>query len=75
MRRCAFGAVDLLIGLLILGIVCIFSMKTFQNVSAVGNKSDIKNIKQQVNEQVSEIERIKKESEQIQREFLNNQNY
>ena len=76
MKRNAFGAIDLLLGLLILGVIAVFSMNTFKNTSSTliptGNT---KNVRQYVDEQVNQIEDLKKQSEDIQKEMLKMNNY
>ena len=76
MKRNAFGAIDLLLGLLILGVIAVFSMNTFQNTSSTLKPTgNTKNVRQYVDEQVNQIEDLKKQSEDIQKEMLKMNNY
>ena len=75
MKRDAFGAIDLLLGLLIIGVIAVLSMNTFNNTTSTLNKSNSpKNVRQYVDEQVNEIEKMKQESIKLQEE-IRNQNY
>lgn len=75
MKRDAFGAIDLLLGLLIIGVIAVLSMNTFSNTTSTLNKSNSpKNVRQYVDEQVNEIEKMKQESIKLQEE-IRNQNY
>ena len=75
MKRDAFGAIDLLLGLLIIGVIAVLSMNTFQNTSStLKTNTEGKNVRQYVDEQVNEIERLKQESIRLQQD-IQKQNY
>lgn len=67
----AFGAIDLLIGLLIISVVFIICMKSFNGVSLLNNSVNTKNIQTEVDQRINEIEQMRQQTI----EFNNNQEY
>lgn len=67
----AFGAIDLLIGLLIISVVFIICMKSFNGISPLNNSVDTKNIQTEVDQKINEIEQMRQQTI----EFNNNQEY
>ncbi|MBO6086726.1 hypothetical protein J6P92_00065 [bacterium] len=63
MKR-ASGAIDLLITLIVIAVVCIIGANSFKGLTSVqiNGKSDVKSIQQHVDEQVNEIENLRKQS-------------
>ena len=70
MKRYAFGAIDLLIGLVLISVVFIIGMKTFKPISSLENSSDLKNVQEQVDKQVEEIEKLRLENIELQNEMM-----
>ena len=60
----AFGAIDLLVGLVITAIVFMIGMNAFRGSSLKlqGNKVDTKSVQQQVDEQVNEIQNMRQQA-------------
>lgn len=77
MKRYGFGAIDLLIGLILMSVLFIIGANAFKGVSSVNinGSSGPKAIQQQVDEQVNEIERMKKEALEYQRQQLEENRY
>jgi uncharacterized membrane-anchored protein YhcB (DUF1043 family) len=59
MKKKAFGAIDLLIGLVLMAVVFLIGTNAFKSVSSINinNVKDLKSVQEQVDEQVAEIER------------------
>ena len=59
----AFGAIDLLVGLVITAIVFMIGMNALRGSSLKlqGNKVDTKSVQQQVDEQVNEIQNMRQQ--------------
>ncbi len=62
MKKEAFGAIDLLIGILILTAVFMFGMNTMKGVKFQNMPADTRSIQEHVDAQVNEIERMRQES-------------
>lgn len=65
MKRCAFGAIDLLIGLIITAFVFVIGMNALKGVSSLnlkGNSVDSKSVQEHVDEQVKEIENMRQQT-------------
>ena len=61
MKRKAFGFLDLLLGLIVIGIIFMISMNTFKNTVKINGSTDTKSIQQHVDEQVNEIEKLRQQ--------------
>ena len=70
MKKYAFGAIDLLIGLVLISVVFIIGMKTFKPISSTSNPSDLKTVQEQVDKQVEEIEKLRLENIELQNEMM-----
>lgn len=57
-----FGMIDLLIGLIIIAGIYMLSMSTFKSTVNINGSSDTKSIQQQVDEQVKEIENMRRQT-------------
>ena len=71
MKRDAFGAIDLLIGLVLTTIVFLIGMNAFKGTSSInlnGSSVDTRSVKEQVDTQVNEIENMRQQT--ITNEFL-----
>ncbi len=65
MKRNAFGAIDLLIGLVITAFVFLIGMNALKGVSSLnlrGNSVDTKSVQEHVDEQVTEIENMRQQT-------------
>lgn len=65
MKRDAFGAIDLLIGLVLTTIVFLIGMNAFKGTSSInlnGSSVDIRSVKEQVDTQVNEIENMRQQT-------------
>lgn len=65
MKRNAFGAIDLLIGLVITAFVFMIGMNALKGVSSLdlrGNSVDTKSVQEHVDEQVNEIENMRQQT-------------
>lgn len=60
----AFGAIDLLVGLVITAIVFMIGMNALRggSLKLQGNKVDTKSVQQQVDEQVNEIQNMRQQA-------------
>lgn len=67
----AFGAIDLLISLLIISLVFIICMKSFNGISPLNNSVNTKNIQTEADKKIKEIEQMRQQAI----EFNNNQEY
>ena len=73
MKKEAFGAIDLLITLLVMTAIFMIGMKTFKPVIQINGDSGLKSVKEQVDEQVSEIEKMRQKSIEFENELLLNE--
>lgn len=65
MKKNAFGAIDLLIGLVITAVIFLISVNALKGVSSLklkDNAIDKQSVQQHVDETVNEIERMRKEA-------------
>lgn len=65
MKKNAFGAIDLLIGLVITAVIFLISVNALKGVSSLKLKdsaTDKQSVQQHVDETVNEIERMRKEA-------------
>lgn len=65
MKRNAFGAIDLLIGLVITSIVFIISMNALKGISSLkfnGGTANTKSVQEQVDIQVNEIQNMRQQT-------------
>ena len=74
MKR-AFGAIDLLIALVIMAFIFIVSANAFKGTTSVNlnGSTDTKSIKQEVDKQINEIENMRQQSINIQNHQLENE--
>ncbi len=77
MKYKAFGAIDLLIGLLITSVIFIIGINTFKGISSIkiNNSANTKSIEQEVDKTVNEIETMRKQSIEYNNKELQNNNY
>lgn len=71
MKKYAFGAIDLLLALVVTSIIFITMIPTMKNISSIGGKGDTlntKSVQQQVDEQVNQIQAAKDKINQEQME-------
>ena len=73
MKR-AFGALDLLIALVVMAFIFMISANAFKGATSINlnGSTDTKSIKQEVDKQVSEIENLRQQSIDFQKEQLGN---
>ena len=74
MKKGAFGAIDLLIGLVITAFVFLIGMNAMKGLSSVnlnGNSVDTKSVQEHVDEQVNEIENMRQQSINYQQNVQN----
>lgn len=69
----AFGAIDLLVGLLITTAILMVCVSSFKKLSIQQKNVDTRTIKEQVDAQVNEIEQIRQQSIDIQNDILKNE--
>lgn len=71
MKMKAFGAIDLLIGLIIMAAAFMIGMSAFRGIQMpVQNQdADIKSVKEHINEQITEIEEARQKAEEFQKEM------
>ncbi len=74
MRHKAFGAIDLLLGLLIMAIAFIIGMNVFKNVSlpVQNNDAEVKTVKEHINDQITEIEDARQKAAEFEKEMQDN---
>lgn len=74
MKR-AFGALDLLIALVVMAFIFMISANAFKGATSINlnGAADTKSIKQEVDKQVSEIENLRQQSIDIQKHQLGNE--
>lgn len=74
MKKGAFGAIDLLIGLVITAFVFLIGMNAIKGLSSInlnGNSVDTKSVQEHVDEQVNEIENMRQQSINYQQNVQN----
>lgn len=65
MKKGAFGAIDLLIGLVITAFIFLIGMNAMKGLSSInlnGNSVDTKSVQEHVDEQVNEIENMRQQT-------------
>lgn len=72
MKRQGFGAIDLLIGLLLMTVVFFIGTSAFKGVSIMSSKQGAKSVKEHVDKTVDEIENMRNESINYQKQMLEN---
>lgn len=68
MRKNAFGAIDLLIGLVLTTFIFIVCMNMIRPVES--GDSNIKSVQQEVDRQISEIEDMRRQVQEYEKEIL-----
>ncbi len=74
MKKDAFGAIDLLIGLVITAFVFLIGMNAMKGLSSInlnGNSVDTKSVQEHVDEQVNEIENMRQQTINYQQNVQN----
>ena len=74
MKKGAFGAIDLLMGLVITAFVFLIGMNAMKGLSSInlnGNSVDTKSVQEHVDEQVNEIENMRQQSINYQQNVQN----
>lgn len=74
MKKGAFGAIDLLIGLVITAFVFLIGMNAMKGLSSInlnGNSVDTKSVQEHVDEQVNEIENMRQQTINYQQNIQN----
>ncbi len=74
MKKGAFGAIDLLIGLVITTFVFLIGMNAMKGLSSInlnGNSVDTKSVQEHVDEQVNEIENMRQQTINYQQNVQN----
>ena len=74
MKKGAFGAIDLLIGLVITAFVFLIGMNAMKGLSSInlnGNSVDTKSVQEHVDEQVNEIENMRHQTINYQQNVQN----
>lgn len=74
MKKGAFGAIDLLIGLVITAFVFLIGMNAMKGLSLInlnGNSVDTKSVQEHVDEQVNEIENMRQQTINYQQNVQN----
>lgn len=74
MKKGAFGAIDLLIGLVITAFVFLIGMNAMKSLSSInlnGNSVDTKSVQEHVDEQVNEIENMRQQTINYQQNVQN----
>ena len=74
MKKGAFGAIDLLIGLVITAFVFFIGMNAMKGLSLInlnGNSVDTKSVQEHVDEQVNEIENMRQQTINYQQNVQN----
>ena len=69
-RRSGFGAIDLLIGLLITTAVFMIGMNAVKGIKFQNTPADIRSIQEHVDAQVNEIEQMRQQSIDFQNDML-----
>jgi len=70
MKKNGFGAIDLLIGLLLTAVVFMVGMNAMKGVKLQNTPADTRSIQEHVDAQVNEIEQIRQQSIDFQNELL-----
>lgn len=70
LKRSGFGAIDLLIGLLITTAVFMIGMNAMKGVKLQNTPADTRSIQEHVDTQVNEIEQIRQQSIDFQNDML-----
>lgn len=72
MKKQAFGAIDLLIGLLIMSAVFLISTNAFKGFSTIkiNSSKEIKSVQEHVDETVNEIENMRQQTLEIEQQTL-----
>lgn len=76
MKRKAFGAIDLLIGLVLTAIVFLIGMNALKGTSSLkidNPATDTKSVQEQVDEQVNEIQNMRQQAINYQQNSQNNE--
>lgn len=75
MKKQAFGAIDLLIGLLIMSAVFLISTNAFKGISTIkiNSSKEIKSVQEHVDETVNEIENMRQQTLDIEKQTLKNE--
>lgn len=74
MKKGAFGAIDLLIGVVITAFVFLIGMNAMKGLSSInlnGNSVDTKSVQEHVDEQVNEIENMRQQTINYQQNVQN----
>lgn len=74
MKKGAFGAIDLLIGLVITAFVFLIGMNAMKGLSSInlnGNSVDTKSVQEHVDEQVNKIENMRQQTINYQQNVQN----
>ena len=73
MKKCAFGLIDLLVGLLILTAAFMLGMSSFKRILPSNEPVQIINVREQIDNSVNEVELMRKNSVELQKEILKNE--
>ena len=76
MKRKAFGAIDLLIGLVLTAIVFLIGMNALKGTSSLtidNSATDTKSVQEQVDEQVNEIQNMRQQAINYKQNFQNDE--
>ena len=76
MKRKAFGAIDLLIGLVLTAVVFLIGMNALKGTSSLkldNSATDTKSVQEQVDEQVNEIQNMRQQAINYQQNFQNDE--
>ena len=76
MKRKAFGAIDLLIGLVLTAIVFLIGMNALKGTSSLkidNSVTDTKSVQEQVDEQVNEIQNMRQQAINYKQNFQNDE--
>lgn len=72
MKKYGFGTIELLLGLLIVSIMTITLLPMLKSVnSGISTDTSVESVQTQIDEKVSDIEKMKKEQENYLRDTLN----
>lgn len=72
MKKYGFGTIELLLGLLIVSIITITLLPMLKSVnSGISTDTSVESVQTQIDEKVSDIEKMKKEQENYLRDTLN----
>lgn len=73
MKHSGFGAIDLLVGLLLISFIFIMCMKSFNGISSIKETSG-HSVREEVDRQVNDIEQLREQSIDYQKQLMNNNN-